>query len=285
MCPVPDSKRKKEILPRELFVKGVDECVGFRVTQCLLHQNGEPLLAGAREIAWRLAYAKSKLPDSIVGFFTNGSLMDTEATEVILDAKPDFIAFSFDGGTKETYEKIRKGLSYDVVKSNILHFGKRKVERNMEKPMVQIIMVPQQSNIHTYDGFMRTFKGQSGLNMVGAGGLCNYGGQIEAEDKVVVGQYANGRLDAPCWRLYTFLIIGSNGKPLLCCNDVDIPIDLGDLRTMTMQQIWQGTAFKSVRCLSLLGKQKDIPLCDKCDWMKSFKEPDWWYKDGYEKIF
>ena len=44
----------------------------------------------------------------------------------LLSINIDEIRISFDGYTKETYEKIRKGLNFDVISSNIIKFGQLK---------------------------------------------------------------------------------------------------------------------------------------------------------------
>ena len=288
MCPVHTSTRKKEDLPEELVKKIIDECVPYKhkVTQLLLHQNGEPLLIGAEKLASYVRYAKEKLPNTTVGFFTNGSLMDKKASKVILDSGVDFVTFSFDGGTKVAYENIRKGLNFEEVVNNIYGFGEMKLVKGLKKPLTQVLFIPQTRNYMSFSAFVSLFKGYPGIDMVGGGGLNNYAGQISMENRLIPMQYKGGDRLAPCWRLWTFLIIGSSGKPLLCCNDVDIPVGLGDIRTQTMKQIWNDPfGFGYYRKLALEGRIPELELCKDCDWMTTFERPEWWYKDGYERIY
>lgn len=286
MCPVPDSKRKKEDMTREVFMKVVNDCKPFasKLTQFQFHQNGEPMLIGAKELAWRIDYAKEHLPTVPMGFFTNGSLMDEEATEIILDSKLDFIAFSFDGGTKESYEYIRKGLNFESVHRNICHFALRKHERGQATPRISTVFCPQKENINTWQQYTQLFTGKH-IDDIGGGGICNYAGGIDSDEIRVSGQYFHGDRYSPCWRLWTFLIIGSNGKAMLCCNDYEIAAELGDIKTQTMKEIWNGEAIKKYREYMLNGWQDQLKLCDKCDWMQTFNIPDWWYKNGDERIF
>lgn len=286
MCPVNNgSKRKKEHLDIELFKKGVNECVPYRhrLTQLLLHQNGEPMMIGADRLAWMVKYVKDRMPNVPVGIFTNGSLMGRVATEKILDSGIDTIVFSFDGGDKETYEKVRKGLNFEEVYLNIVYFAQRKREKKLEKPHISVLLLPQIDNWRSHNNYQKLFANK-GIDSVGGGGINNYAGYIDTDKIKIAGQYDNGNRYSPCWRLWTFLIIGSNGTPLLCCNDVDIPIDLGSLKTMTMKEIWDGTGFRKAREYHLNHWQDKMPLCKDCDWMKTFLEPEWWYKDGYDRV-
>lgn len=289
MCPVPTAKRPKADLSVELVKKGIDDCVPYKkkITQILFLQNGEPLLWGVDKLVEVINYAFDKVSFARMenlGFFTNASLLTEEASEKLLDSKMNFMICSMDGGSKDVYESIRKGLSFDTVVKNITYFAKRREEKNREDMRLYVLMVPQKSNLHTLGLMMKQFAQFPNVTVC-SGGLCNYAGKVDAETLAISNQYRGGDITAPCWRLYTFLIIGSNGKPLLCCNDVEQPLDLGDLRTMTMKEIWDNPeGFKKYRKMAVDGRVSEIPLCKDCDWMRGFALPDWWYKDGYDRI-
>ena len=289
MCPVPVAKRPKTDMPLELVKKCIDDCVAFKhhVTRILFHQNGEPLLWGVDKLVDVINYASQRVGFSRMqhlGFFTNGSLLTEEATDKLLASDINFMAISFDGGTKEIYEHIRQGLNFDTTYRNIMYIAKRKVETG-KKMFLQTLMVPQKDNWSTLQEYYSLFRGVPGIDDVGISDLCNYGGQVETDSKRIRVQYTPGNSSLPCCRLWTFLIVGSNGKPLLCCNDVEQPYDLGDLRTQTMQEVWQGKPFKDLREKHIHKDQKSMHLCSTCDWMNGFQAPPWWYKDGYKKIF
>lgn len=63
-----------------------------------------------------------------IGFFTNGTLLNKENASKIIESGLDWIYVSLDTTDKKTYEKIRKGASYEKVIENVKEF------LNMKKP-------------------------------------------------------------------------------------------------------------------------------------------------------
>ncbi|PIV42427.1 MAG: hypothetical protein COS26_02100, partial [Candidatus Nealsonbacteria bacterium CG02_land_8_20_14_3_00_40_11] len=54
----------------------------------------------------------------------------------------DYIVFSVDGNTKETYEKIRRGGIFEEVENNILNFLKIKKDENFKtETQIQIVRI------------------------------------------------------------------------------------------------------------------------------------------------
>ena len=76
-----------------------------------------------------------------VQFNTNGLLLDATKANELLDAGLDRIIFSFDGATKETYERIRAGSDYYGVINNIKRVVELRDDRGMKRPCVRVQMV------------------------------------------------------------------------------------------------------------------------------------------------
>ncbi len=293
MCPVNRGmKRKKEDLPRHLFIKGIEEIReahknGYYIAEIHFHQNGESMLIGLGEMIWRLKYADARIPELNYGFFTNGSLMTEEASEKILDTGIKHIIFSFDAGTKETFEKIRVGLKFEEVYKNILKFAEIKKKKGLKNPVIHTIFVVQKENEDEYDKYMFLFK-DKGIDDIGSGGMINYAGWQKGDLRSRFVNYL-GDSSVPCWSLWTKFIIGSNGKILLCCYDYEVEQNIGDFREQSIQEIWQGQGFKVYRMAHLrkvfqANGYKNMPLCENCDWIKTWQAPEWWHKEGDEKI-
>jgi len=99
--------------------------------------GGEPLLhAGLFD---RMAEAKAA--KCRVGFLTNGTLMDVDAVETILEIGVDWVAVSIDGATAEVYESIRKGAKFETVCGNIERLAARRSE-GRPRLMINFLMMP-----------------------------------------------------------------------------------------------------------------------------------------------
>ena len=59
------------------------------------------------------------------------------------------------------------------------------------------------------------------------------------------------------------MVVSSNGKVNICCNDVIGESIMGDLNQDTIESIWRGTLFTKIREQLLRGR-KIIP-CNRCE--------------------
>lgn len=103
--------------------------------------RGEPLLHP--QIHDFVAYAKNKgLID--VYFNTNALLLTEEISRKLIDAGLDRISVSFEGYTKDVYEKYRVNSNYEMVLKNIEGMQSLKKKLNIEYPKVrmQSVMLP-----------------------------------------------------------------------------------------------------------------------------------------------
>jgi len=121
MCP--HSKLKNiGTMDMKLYKKIIDDCSGLKIKMVTLSFFGEPLLD--KTLIEKIKYAKSR--GLIVGFYSNASLLTEKWARDLIKSNLDGITISFDGYSKETYEKIRRGLKFNIVKKNILNLIKIK---------------------------------------------------------------------------------------------------------------------------------------------------------------
>ncbi len=81
-------------------------------------------------------------------FFTNGTLMDEKNIAAILDARVTEVCVSVDGATRETYEAIRRGASFDQVLGNVRHLVRAREARRQTVPRVRFDVVMMRRNVH-----------------------------------------------------------------------------------------------------------------------------------------
>jgi MoaA/NifB/PqqE/SkfB family radical SAM enzyme len=105
--------------------------------------GGEPLLHPCLEGMVRLA----KVAGCLVGFSTNATLLNHEKSEGLLEAGLDWIAFSVEGATAETYEKIRVGAFFKEVIENIAGFQRLKEKQRGGKIKTMLFFVMMKENI------------------------------------------------------------------------------------------------------------------------------------------
>lgn len=288
-CPRDKMQRSVGELSRELFIKAVTETSTHEMDYIMLHLNGEPLYLGIDELVWRINCARDLNPRTKqINFFTNGSLLDDDKIDKILTSKLDLIMISIDGGTKEDYEKIRRGLSWDILLKNVQRLVKRKRELN-SKCIIQTAIIPQKDNASSVQRYFTLFTG-IGVDNVGGSGVNNIGGLIDSKDMRLAEQHVDtAMLNHPCFKIFLDLSIMSDGRACVCAQDVIGALPIGDLKTQSLKEIWQGTILTKIRENFIYDRKFLVPFCKECDYMEGFVPPDYWkvslteWQECYEK--
>lgn len=83
-----------------------------------------------------------------VGFSSNGTLLDRSLAEILVALGQDWISFSVDGATSETYERIRQGAQFDTVVQNIQALHEIKAARASRAPKMMMVFVMMKENFH-----------------------------------------------------------------------------------------------------------------------------------------
>ena len=91
-----------KIMDFDLYKKIINEIVNLEVPSIKLNWRGEPLLN--KQIGKYIEYAKfSGILE--VSINTNATNLDEKMSKVLINSGLDQLIYSFDGGTKKTYEK------------------------------------------------------------------------------------------------------------------------------------------------------------------------------------
>lgn len=259
-CPVPTMTRKPRIMKFDLFERIIRE---LQERDFAGHMypflNGEPLLVP--DFTDYLELIREKVPRASIELTTNASRLDTEIGRKILkQGVLDIIRTSFDGGTKETYESIRRGLSFEQVRDNIHFFLDERKRLGKDKPRVEINMVLTPENYYTKQQLAEEFKDADSVNFCL---MFNWGGQLEK------GAKGNSFLSKSnfCYRMYRFLTILVTGEVALCCYDYEGKEIVGNINFSSMEEVWRGETFEGKR-EQLKKRQFDkLPLCRECDFI------------------
>lgn len=110
--------------------------------------GGEPLLQPSLA-DW---ITEAKQAGCKAGFLSNGSLLDETAASRMIQAGVDWIALSADGARAETFEKVRRGASFETFCGNVRRLTGMRMGK-IPRVMFNFVMMP--SNIEELQGFVR----------------------------------------------------------------------------------------------------------------------------------
>lgn len=256
--------RKRGFLSEELFRKLVNECKEKNAAMRFIRW-GEPFLHP--QIFDFIKLAKDN--GVLLHITTNGSLLDKEKNKSLVALKLDSIIFSFQGATKEEYEKMRDDRFYEKLKENILNFVAIRGEK--EKPYLHISCTVTNEPKRDIKEFIKYWS-----NIVDSVGMgkTNFSRlsplqikKVEMIDKLeeLKKQETIKKEYRPCREVYQKLSVNFDGKVSACCGDFDDFLIVGDLNKDNLENIWKNSrGLKAIRALLDNGRFRSLSLCSTC---------------------
>ena len=246
-CPRDEMLRKQGVMSRDLFRKIVDECAALGITHVRMHNYGEAFLD--RYLTEKVRYAKEKGIKE-VGMISNGSLITEKVARGMVEARLDAINISIDAGGKDVFEATRIGLNYDKVIANVERLIRVRAELGRRRPKL-ILSFVRQDNSADEQAFIEHWRKVA--DKIHITELHNWGGTLNQESDV----------NYPCYRPWLTFTVLWDGRVSLCCADFDGKTILGDLNTQTIEQVWNGDAYRTARRQHLESGGPDV--CRACD--------------------
>jgi radical SAM protein with 4Fe4S-binding SPASM domain len=266
MCPrgEPDlMQRTLGHMDNALLEKIVNDAQFF-TEPCWLHWFGEPLMNP--HLFDQMEIAKRRVPN--LGISTNATLLNKKNREALLRSPLDSMIIAIDGATKDVYENVRKSerFTFEEVQANAAEFLslRRKLGRN--KPHVTLSIIVMEETSADLDRFVQFWR-DHGADDVVCKPYANWGGQYsEIFNELAISptrsMLASPRVH-PCKHLWQSLVVTWDGRVVPCCYDYDAKLVLGDLKTQTFAEIWNGPAYVELRRAELEQRNNSV-LCAKC---------------------
>jgi radical SAM protein with 4Fe4S-binding SPASM domain len=253
MCPRENIHFPPRDMELPLFKKIIDEGKNF-LEFAVPYGVGEPLLNP--EIFDMLAYCKQVGVPS--GISTNATTLTEESSRRLIRAGLDYIIFAFDGATKATYEKYRKGAEFEKVRSNILTFLRVKKELN-SKIFCIIQMVRLKENSHEIPELIRMWR-VDGVDEVRIkkDEVHNAGSAIPGDDA------ERPPMRHPCYLLWRGpMYIHYDGTVFPCCY-IYPEEPVGNLKKNTLTEIWNSDKMVQLREAHIRGDLSQYKACQNC---------------------
>ena len=257
MCAHRIMKRPKGRMEMPLYKKIIHEIAEEAPdTEVWMTFYGEALLLGYR-LFYQIWYAKQQGLTNVV-LNTNAQTMNAEKREWLLDSGLDVLIFSMDAFSKETYESIRVGGSYERMKENVEAIIELNRERGGHLNIICQFSIMNE-NEHEADAFFDYWMSRgAGVKMREK---FTWTGDVDAPnlDREVT------RIACP-WIVKT-CAIHYNGDIVTCAADYEGKFKTGNVNEKTIGEIWR-TTHKQLRQQHLSHQWDQLPeICQQCiDW-------------------
>lgn len=246
-----------------LFRGIIDEAVPQGLSSIKLSLRGEPLLH--KSLPQFVRYAKEKGVLDVY-FNTNAVLLRGRLAQELLESGLDRISISFEGATREVYERYRVGAVFDEVLSNIRAFRAARDAAGRQTPRirVQTVLLPELRD--SFPDYVRFWEP-----------VADEVGYLDARDET--GTHAHcepepceGEVDGAGWAcpfLWQRLMILWDGTVLPCLlhavKDFS-PMVLGHAGKDGLKDLWRGARIEAYREKHRAGLSSDVPSCRRCSY-------------------
>jgi radical SAM protein with 4Fe4S-binding SPASM domain len=269
-CTQSISSRPKGIMGIKEFKKIVSLLPGS-IKEIQFHFAGEPVLN--KDLPEMIRIIKEK--NIRTSLSSNGNV-PIEKYEAIIKAGLDILIISLDGATKESYEKYRRGGSFDIVTKNIKKMSG--IPGRKTKIVIQFLVMGHNENqIEEIKKLARDL-GVDTLWLKSAS--LNIGCSEILENKIFENaklflpgnpkysrySFENGNLlnkDKPLSCPWVFrTVIMWNGDVGICCADLEGKVVAGNiLKENSFDKIWRSKKYHQIRRAVL---RRDLAICKNC---------------------
>jgi radical SAM protein with 4Fe4S-binding SPASM domain len=233
--------------------------------------HNEPLLD--KRIFELIKYVKSKAPGKLCLMVTNGELLDKFNPGDIIQSNLDELTISLNATSKDTYERISNGLSYDRVTNNISTL----LANPVLKQRLSLSFLLLRENADEVYQAVRYWKTQGvGTRVIEP---TNRTGLLSSYEEIKpVTHYREGSLvlrirqlimsmlaaRIGCFLPFYHMTILFNGDCIVCCHDWGRASVVGNLKTASLRDIWNGQEMNRIRRLIRKKNYKQIGACSGC---------------------
>jgi len=274
MCPR-EAVRDLGRMDEEVFARVLARCVEYdRIRNFSFAGLGEPLLH-PRLVEW---VGRAKAAGLNVSVVTNAALLTRPTARGLVSAGLDNLNVSIGGYSKETYEKVQRGLCFERVRENLL--GAIEIARGTQCK-VNLHISPSPDTQEERDEIIRYWElhgidycfeftraaNRGGLLRLGGNddrahpnGECRRRHAINIEELLRPTPSERKRIEAEsrfqCAIKSLMTFIDWRGRVYLCCNDFRKQVVVGNVRTHSLEET---NAAKNALALS------DLPMCRACN--------------------
>ncbi|MBF0413306.1 MAG: radical SAM protein [Desulfamplus sp.] len=212
------NRRKLGLMPPEIWKKLLNEIDNWnKPCTILTHGAGEPLLYPHLEDL--LSQAK-KNPKLGVGFMTNGMLLTSDISKMLVSLKIDSLALSIDGIIPETHDHFRKNADLKLIEKNLEYLISEKERSDSNYPALTFNMVGYPDILDQEEGYVKKWLPHADVVMISKFRPVGSRKLWDSNDDLPF---------TPCPLLYNQTVISIDGFMGLCCEDINLDVKVGNV--------------------------------------------------------
>ncbi len=273
-CPNPDLTHVGA-MDMDVYRKIIDD-YGSRGGVVTFGTFGEPLMD--KHMKERIEYLKRYPKIHKIEVLTNGFFLNDKMVPLLVEHGVG-VDISLDELDKQTFEDVKK-MSFDVVRDNIVNFLEINSKASRPVPVnirIKTLKTVEETLAQELFKIIASHDCSVVLNSIDDNIISNWAGKLDKEafikeyeisspDKT---RYTHKRFNqtnvAPCTQLWKWMVVYWDGSVVLCCADMFSRSIVGDLKSNSITEIWNGPDLKKLRGQMVNRQRFEVPICQDCD--------------------
>ena len=281
MCPMYNIPPTKErYITDDVIEKSCHE-VGERDLSLEISAYGETFLHPKADDYMFLI--RKKCPKAHITIATNGSLLNQERCEKIVDSGINYLSFSLDAGSPESYKWLCQATDYEEVCRNLETLVAVRNRRGAKHLRITTHIIGIKELAHEFDPFIQRWSKITDGAWVRKYG--NWAGIVDNNDVSPAEAQNIPQERYPCAWLWYSTKIEPNGDVSKCfIHILGEKTPLGNILQQSFESIWQGPRIKQLREWHQTGQFDKAEYCPNCICWSLFpkfwekKRMKWWCK-------
>jgi hypothetical protein len=257
LCPRQAFTRPLGFMEPALFERIARECAA-QATRLWLHFLGEPLLH--RDLVRMIRFAKEAGVQE-VGLSTNAVSLRGALAAALLDSGLDRLECSMDADDPDAYLAMRGRDHFARVSDNVRTFLSQKRALGRTRPITSIQFMRTPALVAELPRVVEAWRPFLGTDdFVMTIEPATFAGAIDVPAPVPPERH-------PCSWLFSSLMVLQDGTVTMCGADWDAHAPLGNVRSASLAEIWNGPELARRRRAHVDGRFDAVPICGGCgDW-------------------
>ena len=232
-----------------------------------LFTMGEPLMN--KNIFGQVAYARKKLPQTLIVMSSNGALLTEKKYEAACKSGLDKLRISIFGHDDVTHRtNTQKNVPLDTIRENVKGFVEYRDQNGYHNPEVYVKTI-ESPNKTDNEAFFNYFQGVADKTVIE--GLSNWNDDsaqfsqtlsVDMEALTSSEYYSQKKYVCP-YPFYSF-VVHSDLKVSVCCIDWNKKTVIGDLSKNSVEEVWNGKPLLEFQTLHLKREKHKISACKNC---------------------
>lgn len=258
-CPNYSHKRKRGTMSFETFKNIVDGIKELGISQVVFSGFGECLLD--RNIIEKLDYLHRHKRVAYVQLVTNGVLLTPELSKKICEGElVSLVNISIEAADTETYETIHNVDAFDKVVENVTLLYEIRKDKRVSSPHISVRFKDFSHNRGHFSNFVNKFCKISD-------NIRSYANIVEwPESNLAIGTVRRDKIiKIVCPNLWEGMRVNWNGDVVLCCQDYEGKVILGNVNDQSIVDIWNNKLIQYYRKNHKNFQFNELKICNDCD--------------------